>query len=240
MASHSFLSSLILITLLACFPTEVRYSKAASISTADMYAFCSDKIPRCSSSLYYTSNNLTKEDIAYHYSVNPSQISTFLHQDKQDYLIRVPCSCQSAGGTTGYFYNTTYIVRQDDSFFTVSSKFYNGQAYQVGNEEETFILNATVQIYLMCGCVKNDDQLVVTYTVHELDTLLGIGNMLSALLSGIESLSRILRYSKDQNFILPGWVLFVPMELKGLPSPKKGKRNLLSPLLRLLHHINVQ
>lgn len=235
MDSQSLLSSLILLLLplLACFSTRVLFSEASasSFNTTDMYAFCYDKILSCNASLYYGSNNLSKEEIARHYSVNPSQISAFQRQNKQDYLINVPCLCQSAGVTMGYFYTTSYLVQDGDTFFKVSLKLYNQQAYELGDEEDSFRPNATVQIYLMCGCARNDDQVVVTYTVHELDTLLSIRNMLSALPSGIQNLSRILKYSVNQNFILLGWVLFVPMELKGLPSPKKGKQTLPSPLL---------
>ncbi|PKI31163.1 hypothetical protein CRG98_048445 [Punica granatum] len=223
----------LLLALLASFLAQVSNSEASPANTTDMYAFCSDKIQSCNASLYYSSNGLSTDEIASLYSVKLSQISNFTHQNKQDYLIQVPCSCQTVDGIKGYFYNTSYTILDGDTFYNVSSKKYNGQAYEEGDEQKIFNVNAVVTIYLMCGCIKNDDQEVVTYTVQPSDTLLTIASMLSSVMSNIQSLSRILNFNEDQNFILPGWVLFVPMELKGLPPPKKGKRNLSPPLLFL-------
>ncbi|OWM76100.1 hypothetical protein CDL15_Pgr009746 [Punica granatum] len=193
----------LLLALLASFLAQVSNSEASPANTTDMYAFCSDKIQSCNASLYYSSNGLSTDEIASLYSVKLSQISNFTHQNKQDYLIQVPCSCQTVDGIKGYFYNTSYTILDGDTFYNVSSKKYNGQAYEEGDEQKIFNVNAVVTIYLMCGCIKNDDQEVVTYTVQPSDTLLTIASMLSSVMSNIQSLSRILNFNEDQNFILP-------------------------------------
>lgn len=192
-----------------------------SIKETEMYPFsCSEQIKTCNASLYHHDVGLQEDQIAAYYSVSPSQIKPIKRADRQDYLISVPCSCQSAGDTTGYFYNASYRVELNDIFVNVSAQVYSGQAWSVGDEAKTFIVNTTVSMYLLCGCVKSDSQTVVTYTVQQHDTLTDIANLLSAELSSIESMNHDL--IQNSNSIGVGWVLFVPMENKGLPAPKKG------------------
>ncbi|KAF8016499.1 hypothetical protein BT93_H1882 [Corymbia citriodora subsp. variegata] len=74
-------------------------------------------------------------------------------------------------------------------------------------------------MYLLCGCVEGDSQTVVTYSVQQHDTLTNIADLLSAELSSIQSMNPDL--IQNSNSIGVGWVLFVPMESKGI-HPKKG------------------
>lgn len=192
-----------------------------SIKETEMYPFnCSDQIKTCNASLYHYDVGLQEDQIAGYYSVNPSQIKPIKHGNRRDYLISVPCSCQSAGNTTAYFHNTSYKVEQGDIFVNVSARVYSGQAWSVGDEAKNFIPNASVPMYLPCGCVKKDSQTVVTYTVQQDDTLTDIANLLSAELSSIQSMNPNLIQNSDS--IDLGWVLFVPMENNGIPLPKKG------------------
>ncbi|KAK3416758.1 hypothetical protein EUGRSUZ_H02518 [Eucalyptus grandis] len=191
-----------------------------SIKETEMYPFnCSDQIKTCNAFLYHYDVGLQEDQIAAYYSVNPSQIKPIKHGNRRDYLISVPCSCQSAGNTTAYFHNTSYKVEQGDIFVNVSARVYSGQAWSVGDEAKNFIPNASVPMYLPCGCVKKDSQTVVTYTVQQDDTLTDIANLLSAELSSIQSMNPNLIQNSDS--IGLGWVLFVPMENNGIPLPKK-------------------
>ncbi|GAA0140664.1 hypothetical protein LIER_01970 [Lithospermum erythrorhizon] len=175
---------------------------------------CSQKIKTCSSILYQH-NNLPVDRIATLYSVNTSEIKQINHANQQDYLINVPCSCENVNGTIGYFYDTVYKVQANDTFFNVSSEFYSGSAWKVGGEERSFSLGANVTMHLLCGCVETDTQIVVTYTVQEGDTISDIANLLSAKPDEILKLNPHL--GSGAGFIVVGWLLYVPMELNGIP-----------------------
>ncbi|KDP31051.1 hypothetical protein JCGZ_11427 [Jatropha curcas] len=101
----------------------------------------------------------------------------------------------------------------------VTSLLYSGQAWEVPNVEELFIAEDMISINLLCGCIKVQSQEIVTYTVQENDSLTGIGEILSAKLSGIEDLNE--RLIKNPSYIEIGWVLFVPMEKKGRQGQKQ-------------------
>ncbi|CAK9173744.1 unnamed protein product [Ilex paraguariensis] len=187
-----------------------------------MYPFsCSDRIKTCNSILYQ-SDGLQMEQIVNFYAVNNTQIQPISHANKADYLITVPCSCKNVNGTVGYFYDTVYTLKQNDTFVGVSNQTYSGQAWKVGGEERSYIAGEEVPIHLLCGCVEGDSQIVVTYTVQEHDTLSDIATLLSCQINNIESLSKIL--AGNPGYIDVGWVLFVPMPKNRIPAPqKKGK-----------------
>ncbi|KAI3435181.1 uncharacterized protein J3R85_006418 [Psidium guajava] len=172
--------------ILLAFSAATALAYQVSIKDNQMYPFnCSDQITTCNASLYHYDIGLQQDQIAAYYSVSPSQIKPIKHGDQQDYIVSVPCSCQSTGDTISYFYNTSYKVEPHDTFVKVSAQDYSGQVWSLGDEEKRFNVNATVPMFLLCGCVTKDSQTVVTYTVQQHDTLTDIANLLSADLSGI-------------------------------------------------------
>ncbi|KAK0573505.1 hypothetical protein LWI29_009195 [Acer saccharum] len=218
MASHNLLLYLLLPVL--CFLARISNSHASespSSSNSPMFTFpCPGKIKTCNASLYHINKGIPQEQIASLYSVNISQLKRIFHGRGQfDYLITVPCSCKNIDvNTTGYFYNTSYLVQPNDSFDVVSDRFYSGQAWPVGEENDLHI-NASIPMNLLCGCVENEAQVVVTYTVQYQDTLSGIANLLSAEISGVQRMNTML--TQNPSYIDVGWVLYVPMEKNGLP-----------------------
>lgn len=177
------------------------------------------KAQTCDAFLYHISVGLTTDQIAFYYSVNTSQIKPIAHNNKIDYLISVPCGCKDVDGTIGYFYNTSYKVLGGDTFENVTNRIYSGQVWKIGDENLTAW--EAVPFNLPCGCVEEDSQVVVTYTVQDHDTLSGIGSGLSAKVDGIEKLNTIL--TKNPSYIDVGWVLLIPMEKNGIPPPKESK-----------------
>lgn len=221
MASHSLLPHLL--PILAILFARILASNT-SVKASLTYPFnCDAQIKTCNASLYHMNNWLSEEQIASFYSVNLSQMKPIMHGNKQDYLIRVPCSCTDINGTVGYFYNTSYPVKQNDTFDDVSADIYSGQACRGESGDDPILVTGTsFSIHLPCGCVDQSDFLtVVTYTVQEQDTVAGIAALLSAQESGIQRLNRQL--TGNLTFIDVGWVLFVPMEKNGIPAPKKGE-----------------
>ena len=142
-----------------------------------------------------------------------SQIQTITHRNKQDHLVTVPCSCQNVNNTIAYFYDTIYPVKLGDTFPNVSNQYYSGQAWDEGSR---FKAGMNAHMHLLCGCARSDSQVMVTYTVQETDTLSDIADLLSAEVSEIEDVNKVLL--QKQGFIEVGWVLFVPMYKNGVPS----------------------
>ncbi|PIN09985.1 Serine/threonine protein kinase [Handroanthus impetiginosus] len=186
-----------------------------------MHAFpCSNKIRYCTA-LLYQHNNLQKDEIASLYHVNGSQINATSYANKQGYLVPVNCSCKNVGDTVGYFYDVVYKPKPHDTFFDVSNQKFSGQVWDEGVDTN---LTAGVDkiLDLLCGCVDNDAQVVVTYTVQLHDTVSEIGALLSAEVDGIENMNTYL--VPDPSFIKEGWVLYVPMEKDGIHAPDKGTK----------------
>ncbi|GJW86165.1 hypothetical protein Tco_0161505 [Tanacetum coccineum] len=102
------------------------------------------------------------EDSSFH--VDMSQIQTVGLGANQDYLVTVPCSCHNVNNEFAYFYETLYLVKNNDTFFDVSNEYYSGQAWPTG--DECFQPNKSATIHLLCGCTKPDSQVMVTYTVQ--------------------------------------------------------------------------
>nr|XP_027099333.1 lysM domain receptor-like kinase 3 [Coffea arabica] len=186
-----------------------------------IYPFaCSNSIKTCNSYLYQH-NGFKKEQIASYYSVNTSQIRPITDNNRNDYLVTVPCSCKNVNGTDGYFYDTDYTLQRNDTFANVSNQIYSGQAWKVGGEENyTAGLNATM--HLLCGCVESDSQIVVTYTVQPLDTLSSIADLLASDVDGIQSLNTYL--AANPSYLDIGWLLYVPMEKSGVSPIKKDSQ----------------
>ncbi|KAF2301646.1 hypothetical protein GH714_028471 [Hevea brasiliensis] len=181
-----------------------------------MYPFvCNEDVKKCNASLYHINKRLQMEQIASFYSVNSTQISPILHRNIQDYLVTVPCSCETVNGTTGYFYDAYYTVKENDTFLNISNQIYSGQAWEVGDEKDTFKIGYKVPMHLVCGCVENDSQIVITYTVQNQDTISDIASRLSSTTSGILSMNGFL--NGDPTFIEADWVLYIPKEINGIP-----------------------
>ncbi|KAI3698493.1 hypothetical protein L2E82_42080 [Cichorium intybus] len=221
MASQHIPFQLIIVFILGC----IHMILALPPNNPNQIPFtCIQQSTTCKSILYQH-NQLTKNNISSLYSVNTSQIHTITHGDKQDYLVTVPCYCQNVNNTVAYFYNTIYSVTPGDTFSNVSDQFYSGQAWDEGT---SFKANTNATMHLLCGCTKSDSQVMVTYTVQEMDTLPDIARLLSAEVSEIEDVNK--GFLQKPGFIEVGWVLFVPMYKNGIPptpapSPFPIKKN---------------
>lgn len=206
---------------------------------------CSLGQSKTCSSILYQSNGLQKEEIEGYYRVNASDIKNVTNGNKQGYLVQVPCSCKNVNGTIAYFYETVYKVKKDDSFVNVSADYYSNQAWPDGGELGYYKPDAEVPVHLLCGCVQSEAEIVVTYTVQKQDTLSKIGEELSAEVSKIQGLNTNL--ARNSTYIEADWVLFVPMEINGIPVPQdvermfKGKSyNLLSYYSILMNNVSPQ
>lgn len=133
---------------------------------------------------------------------------------KQDYLVYVPCTCRNSTNLNGYFYETSYIVKQDDTFQSIADSKYSGQAWAV--DDHVLHVNESLSIYLPCGCSDQSDQIVVTYTVQLDDTPAGIADLLMAELENMNKMNGVL--AKNPRFIDVGFVLFIPRDLNRLPK----------------------
>ncbi|KAK6930977.1 Serine-threonine/tyrosine-protein kinase, catalytic domain [Dillenia turbinata] len=200
------------------------FLEAFTFDKARTYPFnCSANIQTCNSSLYHTNDGLSIEELAFYYSVNTSQIKPITHTNKQDYLVTVPCSCKDVNGTKAYFYDVLYRVKANDTFYIVTSVYYNRQAWEVGDEEQSYKTGEYVPVHLLCGCIETKSQIVVTYTVQDHDTLTDIVYMLYADVSEIESMNPVL--TQNPSFIDVGWILYVPMDKNMVHASKTGKKN---------------
>ncbi|GAU33821.1 hypothetical protein TSUD_221580 [Trifolium subterraneum] len=168
---------------------------------------CSTKIKTCNASLYHINYNHNIEQIANFYSVDSSQIKPIIRNAKQDYLIKVPCSCKNTNDLSGYFYDTIYTARHNESFVDVKNLVYSGQTWQDG---EDLVANENVTIHIPCGCSEFESEIVVTYTVQQNDTPTSISLLLNATVYGIARMNQIL--VANPSFIDIGWVLYVPDE----------------------------
>lgn len=225
-ALHLFTYLLLILTLFSGV-----FSLQVYIKRSLMYPFsCSAQIRTCNASLYYNNDGVTKEEVAAYYQVNASsQIKPIMHGNKEDYLITVPCSCSSMYGITGYFYNTTYTVKLNDTFLDVSAKYYSGQAWRFEEEDRFFLPDKNFTMHILCGCSESDTQTVVTYTVQNYDTLSDIATLLSAKLENLVSLNGNL--IQNPEFIQVGWVLFVPKEKNGIKTSKTGELSLRNEIM---------
>ncbi|XP_063939366.1 lysM domain receptor-like kinase 3 isoform X1 [Daucus carota subsp. sativus] len=223
---RNFMASWNLLALLFFLPLPqilcIRFAVSADQLPAINAFNCSLDQSKTCNSLLYQSNGLQPEEIAGYYQVNASDIKNVTNGNKLSYLVQVPCSCKNVNGTIGYFYDTVYKVKAGDSFVNVSAWYYSGQAWPVGGEERTYIPDTEVPVHLLCGCVQSEDQVVVTYTVQQQDTLSKIGDDLSAEVSKIQDLNTNL--AQNSTYIQADWVLFVPMEINGLPVPRDVDR----------------
>ncbi|PNY17791.1 lysM domain receptor-like protein kinase 3-like protein, partial [Trifolium pratense] len=168
---------------------------------------CSTKIKTCNASLYHINYDHNIEQIANFYSVDSSQIKPIIRSTKQDYLIKVPCSCKKTNELSGYFYDTIYTARRNESFVDVKNLVYSGQTWQDG---EDLVANENVTIHIPCGCSEFESEIVVTYTVQQNDTPTSISLLLNATVDGIVRMNQIL--VPNPSFIDIGWVLYVPDE----------------------------
>ncbi|KAL2347385.1 hypothetical protein Fmac_001385 [Flemingia macrophylla] len=213
----------LLLTIASC-ATVISFQY--SIKTTYLEAFkCSPKITTCNASLYHISYGLDIDDVATFYSVNNSQIKPITRGTKQDYLITVPCSCKNTNVLDGYFYDTTYKVKPNDTFVNINNVTYSGQAWPINKGLD---IDEDLTIHLPCGCSeKSDSQIVVTYTVQRSDTPWSISTLLNATFDGKVSMNEVL--AQNPSFIDVTWLLYIPRELNGLPSKGKGRVSLSSP-----------
>ncbi|KAL2547136.1 lysM domain receptor-like kinase 3 [Forsythia ovata] len=219
MASQSFILRFCLICLSILF-TRCSASNSTQINTFT----CSSKTPSSCKALLYQHNGFQKDEIASLYSVDISEIKQISYPNRQDNLVTVDCSCKNVGGTVGYFYDTVYRLKPNDTFYNVSNQLFSGQVWQVAAEDTNLTAGLDLKIHLLCGCVEKDSQVMVTYTVQAHDTVSSIANLLSAQVDEIENLNPYL--AQNPSYIDIGWLLYVPMEKDGIPPPKKGDKDL--------------
>ncbi|XP_045812826.1 lysM domain receptor-like kinase 3 [Trifolium pratense] len=197
-----------LFLLFLAFSLTSVFSIEFSIKKSYMEPFkCSTKIKTCNASLYHINYDHNIEQIANFYSVDSSQIKPIIRSTKQDYLIKVPCSCKKTNELSGYFYDTIYTARRNESFVDVKNLVYSGQTWQDG---EDLVANENVTIHIPCGCSEFESEIVVTYTVQQNDTPTSISLLLNATVDGIVRMNQIL--VPNPSFIDIGWVLYVPDE----------------------------
>ncbi|XP_047269848.1 lysM domain receptor-like kinase 3 [Capsicum annuum] len=204
------------------FPkTTTNLASAAPTQLTNIYPFpCSDQIKTCNAFLYQH-NGLSTQNITNFYAVNASAIKPIIHDDRQDYLVNIPCTCKDVNGTVGYFYDTSYKLQPDDTFANVSNDIFSGQVWKVGGEEKSYRAGDVVTMHLLCGCVEDEEKIVVTYTVQEHDTLSSIGDSLSSQVSDVENLNPHLT---TPQFVDVGWLIYVPMYKNGVPALARKKQ----------------
>ncbi|XP_059299875.1 lysM domain receptor-like kinase 3 [Lycium ferocissimum] len=218
------------------------FASGAPTQLTNIYPFpCSDHIKTCSAFLYQH-NSLSKQSITKFYSINASAIEPISYDDRQDYLVTVPCTCKDVDGTVGYFYDTSYKLQLHDTFANVSNDIYSGQAWKVRGEE-MYQAGDVVTMHLLCGCVEDEEKTVVTYTIQQHDTLSSIGDSLSSQVSDIENLNPYLT-SPHPQFVDVGWLIYVPMYKNGVPAlpsstGKKHKAHKWTVLVGILSAVTV-
>lgn len=173
---------------------------------------CSNYTHTCDSYLYHISKGHKIEEIATLYSVNTSKIAPIKHNANLDYLISIHCACDSS--SNGYYmYDTVYKRKPGESVKYISDEYYSGQVWNASGESEE------LKVKIVCGCLENEYQKVVTYTIQPADTLIGVSELLNAKEGEVENLNKVL--TKDPNYIDIGWILFVPMENNKILASKK-------------------
>ncbi|XP_019166622.1 PREDICTED: lysM domain receptor-like kinase 3 [Ipomoea nil] len=213
-------SSQIFIPLLLVLVFPLAATSPVQISR--IYPFSCSNLNNTCSSILYQHNGLQVDEIANLYSVKKSQIKTISYHnnvngEREDELVTVPCTCKDVNGTQAYFYETVYQLEENDSFENVSIGKFSGQIWKVGGEEASYKAGKNVTMNLLCGCVEKETQTVVTYTVQPKDTLSSISALLTAQISEIEGLNPYLKATP--NIIDIGWLIYVPLELNGIPQP---------------------
>lgn len=145
-----------------------------------------------------------------------------------DQLLMVPIICTSNG--THYFSNATYKIKNDDTFYSVSTKpFQNLTNYILVEEMNPFMNpnNLTVGVDavfpLLCKCPRKSQagkgiEYLVTYVWQPNDDVLSVSNMFQA------SASDIVMENNNRNFTsaicLPVLIpVKAPVILQNFPSP---------------------
>ncbi|KAK9080514.1 hypothetical protein SSX86_000272 [Deinandra increscens subsp. villosa] len=178
---------------------------------------CSDYTHTCDSYLYHISKGHKLEEIASFYSVNTSRITPIKHNSNLDYLVSIRCACEKDKNSNGYYlYDSVYKRKPGESVAYISDEYYSGQVWYVNGEDED-----QLTVHLVCGCLENESRKVVTYTVQDADTLIGISKLLSAKEKEVENLNKVL--TKDPDILDIGWVLFVPQEKNTIRASKKWR-----------------
>ncbi|KVH98924.1 Protein kinase, catalytic domain-containing protein [Cynara cardunculus var. scolymus] len=188
-------SSSTLFLSISFFITQV-FSLNLVIKSTLMYPLtCSNYNHTCDSYLYHISKGHKPEEIASFYSVNASRIMPMKHNSDIDYLVSVKCRCEQDDSGHGYYlYNSVYERKPGESVEYISDEYYSGQVWKFGGEDEE-----ELTVRLVCGCIENEAQEVVTYTIQSKDTLIGISDLLSAKEAEVENLNKIL--TKDPNYM---------------------------------------
>nr|GMD98851.1 lysM domain receptor-like kinase 3 [Ipomoea batatas] len=197
-------------------------ASTSPVQISRIYPFSCSNLNKTCSSILYQHNELQVEQIANLYSVNKSQIKNITYHnnvngEREDELVTVPCTCKDVKGTQAYFYETVYQLELNETFESVSTGKFSGQIWKVGGEENSYKAGENVTLSLVCGCVEKESQIVVTYTVQPKDTLSSISSLLTAQISEMESLNPYLKATP--NLIDVGWLIYVPLELNGIPEP---------------------
>ncbi|KAH7686199.1 Non-specific serine/threonine protein kinase protein [Dioscorea alata] len=177
----------------------------------------------CNSYLYHVSHGLSMQTLASLYSANISLIKPIKKKGNTDYLISVPCTCETIdNGTVGFFHDTLYMVKAGDFADNITSFLFSGQAYNVSKK---LFAGVPIIVHLPCGCYSSSAsyQSLVTYTVQQGDTLSAIAELLFSDVNSIRMMNP--RLTADPEYLNPGWVLFVPMGLQQSNNQEQGEKN---------------
>nr|GEW04778.1 LysM domain receptor-like kinase 3 [Tanacetum cinerariifolium] len=213
-STHFIYITLFIISVRLVFPLNVVIK-----STVIYPISCSNYTRTCGSYLYHISKGHKLEDIASFYSVNTSKITPITHNTNLDYLVSVQCACGKDNNSNAYYYyDSVYKRKPGESVEFIKDEYYSGQVWNVSEKNDD-----QVNVRIVCGCVENEFQEVVTYTIQAEDTLIGISRLLNAKEVEVENMNKAL--TKDPNYMDIGWVLFVPKEKNMIQASKKCKEN---------------
>lgn len=106
-------------------------------------------------------------------------------------------------------------MQRNDTVDGVRTDKFSGLAWIVGGLEA----DVNITLHLPCSCLYAGVT-VVSYAVQEGDTLTTIADLLSSDASAIKDMNSMVM---NANFLSPGWVLFVPMGIRGSLQTSSGK-----------------
>ncbi|GKB73264.1 LysM domain receptor-like kinase 3 [Tanacetum coccineum] len=214
-STHFIYITLFITSFTLVFPLDVVIK-----STVIYPLSCSNYTRTCGSYLYHISKGHKLEDIASFYSVNTSKITPITHNTNLDYLVSVQCACGKDNNSNAYYYyDSVYKRKPGESVEFIKDEYYSGQVWNVSEKNDE-----QVNVRIVCGCVENEFQEVVTYTIQAEDTLIGISRLLNAKEVEVENMNKAL--TKDPNYMDIGWVLFVPKEKNMIRASKKAATNI--------------
>ncbi|XP_026661301.2 lysM domain receptor-like kinase 3 [Phoenix dactylifera] len=222
----------LLFFLLSLLSTNISKGAAPSLAVVSIKSIlikpirCSSPspIPICSSYLYVDRRGLPFSEIASKYSADASLMKAIARPTGEaDLLVEVPCVCEETDNTTSsafLLHDTKYTVQNHETPDGVTTNKFSGLAWDVGGGAN--LTAGEITVHLPCGCSAADAGVeLVSYAVHDGDTLTTIADLLSSDASAIQGMNSMVT---NPDFLSPGWVLFVPMRSSGSPQTSSGRK----------------